>query len=533
MLRALRIGVVGLLVASALGCTSVPTELVVVIRSSIPVPFGLDRLEVEVEGETRRALDTGVELSRERGWPVTFGLRPGGRTDGAVTLRLVGSRAGSVRLRREVRTRFVPNERRLLVVELDADCLDAPACEADRTCREGACVPPDVDPSTLPPYTGELPGPRDAGTDAPPVPDVPLPDAADAPGFDAPDAASCEADAGLAGEPAGCTLRRPPARPTCGDGGDDGRTRAFALLDPVLDQPGALWAAYGYDLDGRCTDPLAASPSVECSSGGGLPPPDGTGGIDNTLGSAASTAIIAFYPTYETSVREVVRSGSATPLLRIEGWNGEADDGLVDVTLAFAVDVLPAGTSLPAEGLAFRNGLPPPAWDGTDTAYPSATYFTGPPTTIPLLRDDAAYVSGRTLVVALPDRGPIDLAARALSGGTGVLRIRLTGASLVAQISEDGERIESAVLIGRWARADILAYLDDLGICAGASPVVDMFLAAFNLLVGRSLDLRSSVPSPGPSTPCDALSLALPFSSSAPVAWGAVQSQELVPEDCP
>jgi hypothetical protein len=219
--------------------------------------------------------------------------------------------------------------------------------------------------------------------------------------------------------------------------------------------------------------------------------------------------------------------------LRIEGWNGEADDGLVDVTLAFAVDVLPAGTSLPAEGLAFRNGLPPPAWDGTDTAYPSATYFTGPPTTIPLLRDDAAYVSGRTLVVALPDRGPIDLAARALSGGTGVLRIRLTGASLVAQISEDGERIESAVLIGRWARADILAYLDDLGICPGASPVVDMFLAAFNLLVGRSLDLRSSVPSPGPSTPCDALSLALPFSSSAPVAWGAVQSQELVPEDCP
>jgi hypothetical protein len=60
-----------------------------------------------------------------------------------------------------------------------------------------------------------------------------------------------------------------------------------------------------------------------------------------------------------------------------------------------------------------------------------------------------------------------------------------------------------------------------------------MFLAAFNLLVDRSLDLQSSVPSPGPSTPCDALSLALPFSSSAPVAWGAVQSQELVPEDCP
>lgn len=532
-MRALAIGALGAaLLFGGASCVSPSTELVVVIRSEIPVPSELDRLDVEVEGDTLRALATTVVFSRDTAFPQTVGLRPASGSQGSVTITLVGWRGPNRRLERVVRTAFVPGARRLVVIDLDAPCLDHAACAATETCRGGDCVSSAVDPATLPPFTGTIPVlPRDAGVDGGRPLDAPSTDAPDAPATDAPDAPSCTGDASTMGEPPGCTLRHPPARPTCGDGGDDGTVRTFALLDPIVDQLGATWMTYGFDLDGLCTDPLETSPAVECASPGGMPPADGLEGIDNTLGGTATGAIVAFFPSYPTGFRNTVRHGMSAPLLRVSGWNGEADDAQVDVVVAFAVDVLPAGTAVPPTGLVVRNGLPDPAWDGTDTAYPSATYFTPPPASLPLIRDDSAYVADHRLVVALPDRAPIDLAAHAVSGLDGVLRIRLTGARMVAQLSDDGTSIESAVLVGRFAYTDVLAYLDDLGVCPG-DPVVDTFLTAFTTLLQRSLDVRSTLPSPGPTAPCDAMSLALPFASSSPVIWGDIQSVMLTPEDC-
>lgn len=88
------------------------------------------------------------------------------------------------------------------------------------------------------------------------------------------------------------------------------------------------------------------------------------------------------------------------------------------------------------------------------------------------------------------------------------------------------------MFVGRWSYLDLLAHLDDLGVCPG-TPATDMFLGAFDLLMRQSMDVRSIPGSGGPGVPCDAVSAALPFESGIPVRWGGTQPLELVPGDCP
>lgn len=545
---ALALAAILLLVPS---CTQALTELVVVVdldpslvpgRDLVSIAIAIDVADRSVVRVTTPLTGPSAETP-----PLTLGMRSeSGRANDVHVVATAFTEGGVVLVSQQVFTRFLPGQRRLVHIVLERACLPVTCADPTATCRGGACVDAQISPEALPPFVGTLPDAglfaMDAGSDAGRDAGAPV-DASDGGASDAsdarvdapsdagmPDAATCEGDAMVVGEPAGCMLHHPPARPTCGDGASDGTTRAFALLDPVFDQSGGRWAALSYDLDGLCTNPLVSGTPVECDAPIGDPVLDGTGGEDNALGQVAYVSLLTFVPEYATEARASARAGRAAPVLLLTGWSGEDDDGRVAVTFATTVDVLPAGTSIPPEGLIVGNDLPDPVWDGTDTAYVGGNYFVGGDAAFPLITDDNAYVADRTIVMVLPPRAPIDIPTRASQPG--VARIRLTEAHLVAHLSADGTSIDSAAIIGRWAYVDVLTYLDAVGACPGI-PVIDMFRAAFDLLIRRSLDVRSVAGTGGPGVLCDSISTALPFQSGAPVIWGGPVPLDLVPASCP
>ena len=177
------------------GCASELTELIVVIDSDLAVPDSSDAVHLRVDGPTATAVDDSVVLARRDQLPLTLGLSPAGGRLGPVTVTATAHKSGSVVVRRTLRTQFVRGHRRTLVLRLLGRCSRVECAEGASCDESGGCVPIDVDPATLPPWTGTpMPLPvLDAA--------VPLPDATD----DAsPADGAIEPDSGSDAGPSGC-----------------------------------------------------------------------------------------------------------------------------------------------------------------------------------------------------------------------------------------------------------------------------------------------------------------------------------------
>jgi hypothetical protein len=525
-----------------------PTELVLVVDlgDGLEVPRDLTYATIRVSTASGELLREGVAFTGPdaQRFPLTLGLRQAsGRAD-HVDFRIEAfSGATRPAITRLVSTEFVPGARRLVYVRLDRACL-ARDCEPGRTCDAGACLEPWIEPATLPAFEGELPdadvredaGPSelvDAGLDASreDAPDAPSPidvglDAArDADLHDAPellDATSCRSDAFVRVEPPECPIVRPVTRPSCGDG-DDGVVRTFALIDPVYDQSAGVWATDSFDLDALCTSASDPAPVTEClPPTDDLPPTDGPGGVDNVLGQTVYPTILTLVPDFQYLARLRALAGHAVPIVQISGWSGGDDDPRVRVVVATALDILPAGEPPPDPAHVLDN--PIPRWDGLDEAYlGNDSFVAGEPTIV----DDNAYVSGRVLVARLPDRSPLDFPA-----ARGPARVRLTEPRIVLTLAADGASITSAVVLGRWSYTDMLAHLGDLGICPRTAEG-DAYLATFDLVVRRVMDVRAAAGTGGPGVACDAISTALPFAVGRPVRWAGVLALSAGPTGCP
>lgn len=156
-LRSLR----ALSLLSIVACGSDPaTAVVLSVRSEARVPAELDGLTIQASRD-------GVAF--ERSWGVPRELRlPGTLTfeaaepDGApLVLTIDGLKDGRSRIRRTARLPFTKGKSKVLRVSLEVACLDV-SCDAESTCRQGDCVPIDVDPGSLPDFDGnerELPAP--------------------------------------------------------------------------------------------------------------------------------------------------------------------------------------------------------------------------------------------------------------------------------------------------------------------------------------------------------------------------------------
>ncbi len=191
-------------------------------------------------------------------------------------------------------------------------------------------------------------------------------------------------DGSDAGTP--CAHRAPPSRPTVVDAGGS-LDLVLAVSESTNRPPDAGEASYrviGFDLDDTCTNEGQGPSCVEPSSALLVDHTDGVDGIDNAWGELGLYTVL-------------VDAGTPTMLLRVRSYSGQPDDDQVDVALYAGLGLAPRG----GDG----DGGSPPLWDGNDRwnilpemLAPSAS----PSVDEPLYHDDAAYVSGGTLVAHLP-----------------------------------------------------------------------------------------------------------------------------------
>jgi len=301
-----------------------------------------------------------------------------------------------------------------------------------------------------------------------------------------------------------CELRHAPARVASMDG--DGEELVYALRDVVIAQDDPIWNELGFDLDQTCSDSMD---SVTCiPRGSATPQLDGAGGVDNSGGRELLATLTLGNPMLEAQAHAIQDTGASVIVLRISGWDGADDDSRVTASIAQGVFGFPAGG---ARGDTL-------AWDGTDTFVVSEEdYLDGDPDR-PLIVDDAAYVTGRRLVMRLPQGRPIYLPWEG-----NPLILRLTDAFVVADLSADMQTVTDARLVGRWALLDLSSTLTQLGVCPGTSTRL-----AVDILVARVADIRSDPGTDGLALDCDAVSFAIGFQGSRGVFGGTSPAPPLM-----
>ncbi len=323
---------------------------------------------------------------------------------------------------------------------------------------------------------------------------------------------------------------RPPARPAIDDG--DGPEVIFGLKEVLLVQRGETWKDIGFNLDDLCSQPPA--PLVEC-----LPPAfpdaveavDGNRGVDNQFGSELTPLVDLVFPTLSEAAVNSAEEGVGVVVFRIRGWNGEANDPRVDVTVTQSV-----------AGAADQDGSPPeievrdfrifepgtenrytPSWDGsgTDWFWVREETFLFDDLEQPRVRDDNAYIADNQLVVTLPDRVEI-VFADTFNG----ISVKLTDGLAVGTTSEDGTRLSPTVFGGRWSVLDLLDTASSVGVCEG-DPEFDLVVNQLNNIA----DVRSVPGSGGPGVSCDAISVGVTFEGYRVQIAGMLPGQQ-PPNEC-
>jgi hypothetical protein len=307
------------------------------------------------------------------------------------------------------------------------------------------------------------------------------------------------ASGGTGGAPdAGCGSARWPSPPTGAEPGD-ALDLVFAIRELDFgdrDQAGEpSWRRLGYDLDQLCTcgtDPEGACMPLAKT------PCDGLDGRDNAVGTMLYDLRHSF--GLDTLDSEAftggIEAGGRTVLLRVSGYNGKSDDAQVRVGW------------YSANGFGAANPGQNPKWDGSDE-WPIFSASLEPQTgddggaeyslDKPKYFDDAAYVSGGTLVASIPE-GIVALADN--------VAIRFSAAFLTGRLEQDTSgqwRLEDGVLAGISRVKDALATLAFLDFAN--QPICTNHLA-YELIKARICgfsDMYSLFPTP--TKPCDSLSL--------------------------
>lgn len=320
-----------------------------------------------------------------------------------------------------------------------------------------------------------------------------------------------------------------PQRP---DGEDSsGDEQVIGLHELTLRQDGGRWRTIGRNLDGLCS--LPPVPLVECQprEEESAPQIDGEGGIDNAFGGAFFDLVNATAPELDQTAREASTQGTGALVLRIRGYNGEANDPRVEVAVLQSVYGF-AGTAAETEpsehtvvelGAYELDGMtrkPFPNWDGNDWLFPrEENFYDGNPETPVVLANDA-YVTNGVLVVALEDNVPFNFASAAIG-----ISVKLTDARLVVGIGEGTEMSGRAQLSGRWKIQEMLQSARTLGICPG-SPQFD--------ILARRIDTLADVlsrPGDDNAIPCDAMSAGVEW-AIAPARLGSLAMGVLPPDLC-
>lgn len=306
---------------------------------------------------------------------------------------------------------------------------------------------------------------------------------------------------------AGCVHLQPPDPPDVQDAGGDVVFVVAAYSLDFGDAPGSDPLQIGYDLDMRCTCQGQGNSCLreEWATRDAC---DGPGGRDNMAGMFVAELATFFPAMGSAELSEGALAGAWSLLLKVSGYNGEPDDDRVRVDW-----YIPAQFCIYQDG-----GTDPPKWDGSD-AWPIRTTSLVPPqdggawdVNKPMYYDDRAYVTDGTLVMSVSKAAIQINEDYALSFTGGVVTARV-------EEKEGAWVLEDGIVAARWPLGNVFSQIGRM-----KDPVFDMYFCTSNPVypqvkkqVCDFVDIYSGVGTP--TTPCDAISVGLRF-STAPAALG-------------
>lgn len=317
----------------------------------------------------------------------------------------------------------------------------------------------------------------------------------------------------------GCNHATWPARPLADD--DSGTQdieidMALSYLDFGTGDGGtAPLEVIGYDLDGVCTCPGNDSCIPFAEAGTQC---DEEGGIDDSAGKLLIEFSGPMNFWDQTYINQRIASGEFGAFVRIQNYNGQANDRQVSIALFTSNGTQGAGTDA---------GYQPAKFDGTDvwtldpTSLLGGTITDAGPTPI-IAYDLNAYVSNYTVVGNISDM-PLAIGS---ATGQGLVTIELTGAHVIMNLKPFGGGLfqGTGVAQGRWETRKLLTSLQvlndpfqpDAALC-GADPIYQLLKTR----ICNFQDITSSVTDDNKGAPCDAVSLSFGF-NAVPAHWGSV-----------
>jgi uncharacterized membrane protein YgcG len=268
--------------------------------------------------------------------------------------------------------------------------------------------------------------------------------------------------------------------------------------------PPTRYLELGFDLDNVCTTNTEKNTTCRLPSyATGVP--DGKGGIDNALGGLIQNVSNLIGNFSSKNYSEGLKAGKSNVLLRMQNWNGEAND-----------DRVTASTIVAAPFDSFGPAGATPNWMGAD-AWPIASDAVNGDVEHPKFVDVNAYVINYQLVATL-DAADLRLDVRLTNVQDVKLDFKVNNAFVVCTIVpvEEGKwgyTFSKCTLGGRWTVNELVKQLghfpDPLNnnkpLCKGTSEY-DKFKGGVCAVV----DLPSVITA-GPTKPCDALSVGLTY----------------------
>lgn len=298
---------------------------------------------------------------------------------------------------------------------------------------------------------------------------------------------------GGGGASGGCVPKTPPAPPDKDDATDN---IAFTMAVRSIDLHEDTGVASGFDLDGRCTcdgsTPADAFPS-SCKMHAKTEATDLCDAPDGVDGQSARIFHQFVDGGFDsTRMSDGAEHGYWSVLIRVEGYNGSANDTQV------AVSVYNAAPRYD----------PPPLWDGSDVwPIDPASLADGMSVTQPLYHTDSAYVAGGKLVLSLDSSALVFF-----DGSGGYLQVRLSGAIVTGTLEAvpgGGYRMADAVLSGKWPQEEVFNALDDFRVNGVPICTTDFSFTFLKNALCPKLDVNRGAPNVAEY--CDALSFGLTF----------------------
>jgi hypothetical protein len=306
-----------------------------------------------------------------------------------------------------------------------------------------------------------------------------------------------------------CPLARWPARPAADDPSNNDLDFVVAISDLHFQQ--ADGGIGGYDLDGICTcignppGPESCTPQM-----GATPHCDGPGGIDNSGGDLLAKFQQIGNVFSDSDLTAALAKGSGGVLLRLQRYNGKANDTQVTFSIYTSNGTIPddAGNMIP------------PAFDGGDSWTVDSDSLVGgvAPPYVPNYSDPSAYVSDGTLVANVDF--PLSFGTRSVSR----LLVKLKGGVVTARIVpwKSSFQLTDGILAGRFTTQNFLTNLQgfkdpfnsNVHLCGDSGTYL-----VVKSQVCHAADVTSDLLSDGKGAPCDGISAAFFFKAS-PAVFG-------------